>query len=236
MAPMAAMDSEGPGVEERSFADMHLYTINRPVTLRSGESKQVEFAAAPGIATKKVYIYDPQQAFIPRYYGPDRLERLTNEEFGSQAGTTVDILLEIENTKKNGLGIALPAGTFRFYQMDGSSLEFTGERRIGHTAPGEKLRLTMGTAFDLAGKRVRRDLKVDTANNTTTEQIEISLRNRKDTAVTIQVIERLARGTNWEIRDPVGDFERLDSNRIQFTVPVPAAQEATVAYTVRYTW
>jgi len=206
------------------------------VTLRSGESKQVEFAAAPGIATKKVYIYDPQQAFIPRHYGPDRLERLTNEEFGSRAGTTVDILLEIENTKKNGLGIALPAGTFRFYQRDGSSLEFTGERHIGHTAPGEKLRLSMGTAFDLAGKRVRRDLKVDTANKTTTERIEISLRNRKDSAVTIQVIERLARGTNWEIREPVGNFERLDSNRIQFTVPVPAGEEATVAYTVRYTW
>jgi hypothetical protein len=31
-------------------------------------------------------------------------------------------------------------------------------------------------------------------------------------------------------------FERLDSGRIQFDVPVPAGGEKSLGYTVRYTW
>jgi hypothetical protein len=198
--------------------------------------KQVEFANAKGVKSRRVYLYDPQTDFLPRHFGGDPLQRLTNEEFGGQSGTRIDVFREIENTKANGLGIPLPAGTFRFYEADGSDLEFTGERSIGHTAAGETVRLATGTAFDLVGKRVRENLAVDTANKTTTEEINITLRNRKDSAVTIQVVERLARGSNWEILKSSMKFERLDSGRIQFDVPVPAGGEKSLGYTVRYTW
>lgn len=233
---MAAMDSADPEVVERAFGDLHLYTLPRPVTLPAGGMKQVEFANARGVKARKVYLYDPQADYLPRHYGGDPLQRLANEEFGSRAGTRIDVFREFENTKENGLGIPLPAGTFRFYEADGSDLEFTGERTIGHTATGETVRLATGTAFDLVGKRVRETLAVDTANKTTTEQIKITLRNRKDSDVTIQVVERLARGSNWDILKPSMKFERLDSGRVQFDVPVPAGEETSFTYTVRYTW
>ncbi len=232
---MAAMASDSE-VNERPFADLHLYTLPRPVSLPAGAMKQFEFAKANGVKALKVYLYDPQADFVPRHYGGDPLQRLTNEEFGGQAGTRIDVFREIENTKENGLGIPLPAGTFRFYEADGADLEFTGDRAIGHTAAGETVRLATGTAFDLVGKRVRESLVVDTANKTTTEQIKITLRNQKNTEATIQVVERLARGSNWEILKPGMKFERLDSNRIRFDVPVPSGGEKSFTYTVRYTW
>lgn len=232
---MAAMSSD-PEVRERSFGDLHLYTLPRPVSLPAGAMKQVEFANAKGVKSRRVYLYDPQADFLPRHFGGDSLQRLTNEEFGGQAGTRIDVFREIENTRANGLGIPLPAGTFRFYEADGSDLEFTGERGIGHTAAGETVRLATGSAFDLVGKRVRGNLAVDTANKTTTEEINITLRNRKDSAVTIQVVERLARGANWEILKSSMKFERLDSDRIQFDLPVPAGGEKSITYTVRYSW
>lgn len=236
MMAMAAMDSAAPAVQERSFSDLHLYTLTRPVTLKSGEMKQVEFAKSATVTARKIYIYDPQADFVPIHFGGDRLQRLTNEEFGSRAGKRVDVFREFENTTENGLGIPLPAGTFRFYETDGADIEFTGERSIGHTAAGETVRLATGSAFDLVGKRERTDLKIDTANKTTTEQIEITLRNRKDSDVTIQVVEHLARGTNWEILKPSMKFNRLDASRIAFNVPVKAGEKATVTYTVCYSW
>jgi hypothetical protein len=231
---MAAADSTASQIEERSFADMHLYTIGRPVTLRSGEMKQVEFATATGVRAHRIYIYDAQAEFIPIHMGGDPLQRLTNKEFGSRAGTRVDVFREFENTKKNSLGIPLPAGTFRFYEKDGSELEFIGEQRITHTPPGETVRVATGAAFDLIGKRIRQDFVFDHATKTTTEQIEITLHNRKDSDVFIHVIEHLSRGTNWEILKSNMKFERLDSNRIQFVVPVPAGVKKSVTYTVRY--
>ena len=233
---MAVMDSSDAGVQERSFSDLHLYTLPRKVTLLSGDMKQVGFASAKGVMARKVYIYDPQADFVPIHYGGNRMQQLTNEEFGSRAGTRVDVFREFENTKENGLGIPLPAGSFRFYEVDGSDLEFTGQRSIGHTAAGETIRLSTGSAFDLVGNRVRKDLNVDSSNKTTTEQIELTLRNRKTSKVSIDVIERFARGSNWEILKPSMPFERLDGNRIQFVVPVDAGAEATITYTVRYTW
>lgn len=236
MMAMAVMDSASPAVQERSFSDLHLYTLPRQVTLKPGEKKQVEFAKSATLTARKLYIYDPQADFVPIHFGGDRLQRLTNEEFGSRAGARIDVFREFKNTTENGLGIPLPAGTFRFYETDKEDIEFTGARAIGHTATGEKVRLSTGSAFDLVGNRKRTDLKIDTANKTTSEQVEITLRNRKDSDVSIQVIERLARGTNWEILQPSMKFERLDSNRIEFTVPVKAGATATITYTVRYSW
>ena len=68
------------------------------------------------------------------------------------------------------------------------------------------------------------------------ETFEIALRNHKDEAITVQVLEHLYRGINWAIEKRSRPFTKLDAQSIEFAVPVPARGEAKVTYTVLYWW
>jgi hypothetical protein len=146
-------------------------------------------------------------------------------------GTTVHAQLELRNDAASGLGVPLPAGRVRIFEADPSGeLQFTGETMVGHTAEDEKFTLDVGDAFDLVGERR------ETANKRISDRereysVEIKLRNRKKTAVTIIAEENL--GGDTEILQKSQDFTRKDANTIQFTVAVPAGKESVVTYTAR---
>ena len=228
--------SYAPPVEEKSFDEYHLYTLKRPATLRNDEIKQVEFVRAAGVQTKIIYVYDGVQVAWDRYRGHGGANLNDNDELGVSSSTTVKIVREFMNSAENKLGIPLPRGKIRFYRADGPNLEFTGENLIGHTPKDELVKVYTGEAFDLVGERKRTDFKVDHANNWASETFEIVLRNRKEEAVNIRVVERLYRSANWEVKANDADFIKIDSNQIQFRVDVPAESERKVNYTVVYTW
>jgi hypothetical protein len=68
------------------------------------------------------------------------------------------------------------------------------------------------------------------------ESFEIRLTNQKSQPVTVSVLEHLNRGDNWEITHKSADFNKLDSHTIEFPIEVPAKGEATLTYSVHYTW
>ena len=53
-----AMGVGRPPVSEKPFEEYHLYTLERPTTLRDGETKQVEFLRASGVKSRTIYVYD----------------------------------------------------------------------------------------------------------------------------------------------------------------------------------
>jgi hypothetical protein len=53
--------ARGPRVTEKSFDEYHLYSLPDPVTLRDGETVQVEFIRAGAINGQRIYIYDGAQ-------------------------------------------------------------------------------------------------------------------------------------------------------------------------------
>ena len=69
-----------------------------------------------------------------------------------------------------------------------------------------------------------------------TEEIEIKLRNQKKEAATVIVKENLYRWVNWQIAAKTHDFEKQDARTVHFPVKLAAGAEATVRYTVNYTW
>jgi len=69
-----------------------------------------------------------------------------------------------------------------------------------------------------------------------TEEIEVKIRNRKEEAVRVIVIENLYRWTSWKLMQANQPYEKQDSRTIHFPVTVAADGEAVVRYTVRYTW
>ncbi len=226
-----------PTVSEKTFEEYHLYTLNNPTTLRDRETKQVEFVRAGDINSKTIYVYDG--ARIDRnYYGYSMQNIRNNPEYGTQSNPKVWVMREFKNSKENNLGIPLPKGVLRFYRQDeDGQLEFVGENTIDHTPKDEKVRVYTGNAFDLVGERIRKDFQRSNNNDWVDESFEIKVRNHKEKdTVEIRVVEHLYRWINWEIVQKSDNFEKTDSQTIEFRVQLEPGQEKTITYKVHYTW
>nr|WP_252263712.1 hypothetical protein [Paracidobacterium acidisoli] len=223
--------SAAPEVTQKAFDDFHLYDLHRTVTLRDGETKQVQFLEASDVTVKRTYEYDGSGTFYPGF-------RNEQADFGAQAGNTqVRIVQAIKNSKANHLGIPLPAGRIRVYRRDtDGQMEFVGESTISHTPSDETVQISTGNAFDLKGERKQTDFHIDARAGTIDESFEITLKNQKEQPVTINVVEHLYRWNNWQITQKSGDFTKRDSDTIVFPVTVPSKGQSTLTYTVHYTW
>ncbi len=230
---MMAMADAAPGFEEKSFFEYHLYTLGRPATIPDNSTKQIElFEPARAVPAEKVMVYDG--AALGGVYGG----RYTDQGFTGAGNTKVDVFLKFENDKNSGLGIPMPKGRIRVSQVDPTdgSLEFIGEDVIDHTPKDETVLIKLGQAFDVVGERRQTDFSIDNARRTMRETIEIKLRNHKAEPVNVVVRENLYRWTNWEVTRTSADFEKQDSRTIHFPVRIEKDGEATVTYTVQYTW
>jgi len=217
-----AMPAAAPQVEQREFAEYHLYEIPRPVTIKDNQTKQIQFLSSRDVPAHKMFVFDSWTA------------NLRPTDSGAMKG---NISVKVRfNTGEEGVNAQLPAGVVRLYQpdVDGSPL-FIGEDRIDHTPKGENITLTVGEAFDLVGERLQTSHK-RLGDSAWRESYKITLRNHKpDQDVKIHVVEHLNRGLNWEITKASSeDFVQLNSNTIEWVVDVPADGEATISFTVEY--
>jgi hypothetical protein len=225
-----------PPVTEKAFDEYHLYTLQRPATLRDRETKQVEFVHAQGIPSQVIYVYDGASLDASQYNYNDWQAR-TAPTYGTQSNTRVSVFRQIVNSVKNGLGIPLPKGRVRFYRRDADGhLEFIGENTIDHTPKDETLRVYTGNAFDLVGERRQTDFHSNSSNTVSDETFEIKVRNHKAVPVEFRVVEHLYRGLTWTILEHSQEFLKTDAHTIEFRVLVAPNAQGVVAYTAHYTW
>ena len=226
-----------PNVTEKAFDEYHLYTLERPATLRDRETKQVEFVRASGVKSQRVYIYDGLKIDPNQWRGYSMENRRNNENFGTESVTKVAVVREIKNSEANHLGLPLPKGRVRFYkQNEDGQPEFTGENTIDHTPKDETLRIFTGNAFDLVGERRRTNWTSENRYHYADESFEIKLRNHKTEPVEIRVVEHLYRWYTWEIAKPSEPFVKTAAQVIEFRVQLQPDEEKTVSYTAHYTW
>ena len=226
-----------PPVSQKTFDEYHLYTLERPTTLRDRETKQVEFVRAAGIKSTAVYVYDGAKIDSSRYsgWGYDSIRQ--NPDYGVECNPKVWVMREFVNSEANHLGLPLPKGRMRVYRRDdGSRMEFTGEDSIDHTPRNETVRLFTGSAFDLVGERRRVEFNYDYTKRFVDESFEINLRNHKTEPVEIRVVEHLYRWNSWEIRQKSDRFLKTDAQTIEFLVQVKPDETRTVSYSVHYSW
>lgn len=220
-------------VEEREFFEYHLYEVPRPVTVRDNESKQIEFVTAAGVPSEKFFVYDGLQCQNNYWYCSFYGSFQSDPTYGTQSNPKVMVMVEFDT---ENVEADLPRGQVRLYQedIDGAAL-LIGEQSIDHTPEGEILQLYVGDAFDIVGERVQTDFR-NPSHNTIEEDFEITLRNHKDEAVEVRIVEHLLRWSEWRILRSNNDYTKMDSSTIEFRVDVPADGETTVTYTVRYEW
>jgi hypothetical protein len=115
-----------------------------------------------------------------------------------------------------------------------------GEARSDHTAAGEDLKLSAGTAFDLTARRVQtsyvtqRDDTKPNPRTVATADYRVTIANATDSAVTVDVMEE--RGGEWSVVSSSVPAEKLSSTRTRFRVQVPARGQAQVTYRLRVIW
>ncbi len=232
---MNMADAMAPAVREKSFDEFHLYTLQRPTTLRDEETKQVEFVSASGIRAQKLFIYDGAETGQYGYYNFEQIRNDAN--YGTASNPKVWVMEEFKNSDTNHLGIPLPKGKLRFYRRDTDGhLEFIGENMIDHTPKDETLRVYTGNAFDVVGERKRTNYHVDSNQRWMDETFEIRIRNHKKEAVEVRALEHLYRWTNWKVAESSANFNKKDSQTIEFPVTIAPNGEQVVTYTVHYSW
>jgi hypothetical protein len=186
------------------------------------ETKQVTLLEAHGVKLKKKLEFRGVSYWFTGSYG----DLPKNQK--------VSVFVEIENSEKSGLGMPLPKGTLRVYKADQSGAQqFVGEDAIEHTPRDEKLEVKLGEAFDVVADRKQTDWK-SLGNCSSESGWEIELRNHKDAAVAVSVIEP-ANG-DWEIVRASHPAVKKDAQTFEFEVPVPANGKTTVSYRVRVRW
>ena len=219
------------GFAEKSFNEYHLYTLGRAIDLPQNATRQVElFPTTRNILCQKNLLVDGS----PRYFGGQQLA----DSFTGSNEVDVQVHYAFVNDRDSKLHVPLPAGRVRISELnqDDGELEFIGEDSIGHKPRDETIRLHTGNAFDVKAARKQTDFSVDKRARQLTESWEIEIRNRKPQAESVLVNENLFRAANWEITQSSEKYARLNSNRIQFSIDVPAETVRTISYSVRYSW
>lgn len=214
-----AMPAAAPPMpQEEAFAEYHLYTMPRRTTIKQNQSKQLALLNGEDVKCGKIYEYRGQEYFYSQQVPP------TGEEH-------VSVFLQFRNEEKNGLGMPLPAGVMRVYQEDSEGmLQFAGEDRIKHTPKDENVKLRLGEAFDVIGERVQKDYQV-IASNVHESEFEITLRNHKETDISIDIVEPMP--GDWRILQKSHEFVKKDARTAVFSVPVKKDGEVKVTYRVQ---
>ena len=206
--------------QEQGFFEYHLYTLQRPTSIRDNETKQVSLLEAAGFDVKKEFVLNGQHYYYTNYNNP-----------GQPIKEKVGVYVQFRNAQQNKLGMPLPAGTIRLYKKDDKGdQQFIGEDKIDHTPKDEDVRVKVGDAFDIVGERKQTDYKV-MARNVYEYAYEIKIRNHQDGAVTVVVNEPI--GGDWEMVSSTFDAKKTAAFAAQFNVPVAKDGEATLSYRVR---
>ncbi|MBI5075354.1 MAG: DUF4139 domain-containing protein [Nitrospirae bacterium] len=215
----AAMAKPAPQFKEEEFFEYHIYTLERPSTIRDNQTKQISLVSADSIPVKKELVFKGANYYYTSRYG----DAITNQK--------VTVLVEIQNKKDHNLGMPLPKGTVRVYKHDAEgSLQFVGEDSIDHTPKDEKIRIKLGDAFDVVGTRKQMDWK-KIASDTYEASFEISLRNHKKEDIVVKVVEPIP--GDWTMLSSSHEYTKAAAFTAEFNIPVPKDKEVKLTYRVK---
>jgi len=223
MNMVATKAAAAPQFEQENFSEYHLYTLGRRTSVEDKETKQISLLNGTGVPVEKIFVVNGQSYYYRSRQNP-----------GSPLKDAVMVYYKFKNEEKAGLGIPLPAGNVRVYQKDSKGgILFAGEDHIDHTPKDENISVHIGNAFDIVAEHKQTDYK-SIASNTWEMEFEITIRNHKDTPVTVQVNEPI--GGDWEMLSSTYKFNKTSAWSAQFNVPVEKNGTSVLKYRIRAHW
>ena len=235
MAMAREADFAGRGAQggvvaiSESVGEVKLYTLPGAISFTPGTQTVVPLFA-PAAVVPELRLTVPGS--LPFYGG---IGQETDE-----VEVPVMVSYRLPHELKTPFGdLPLPAGAVSVFDTDaGGRVQLVGQGSIGHTAPGEQVEVQTGTAFDVSARRTQTEYATTRATGPTrvvaTVGYSVTLKNAKDSAVTVEVRED--RGGEWNVISSSVPAVRRSSSRTVFPVRVPAGGEATLTYRIRVVW
>ncbi len=215
---MEAAPKAASAFKEEALFEYHLYDLQRKISLKNNETKQIRLLQARGITIKKEFLLYGIQGYFARSYFEEPLKM------------PVNVYLTFKNSKEDNLGMPLPTGTIQLYQRNSKgSLQFVGEDSIEHTPKDKEVKLQVGEVFDILAEKIQTDYKTITSKLHESEW-EITLRNHKEEDITVGILEPLL--GNWQITSSSHLYKKIDAFTVRFDVAVLKGEEVKVIYRV----
>jgi hypothetical protein len=226
LQPMVRMAMAGaapkPAFAQEAFGEYHLYTLEHRTSIENKETKQISLLGAKDVPLIKLYRVSSQENYTGAA-APGEPEK-----------PPVAVYYKFRNDQNSSLGMPLPAGVLRVYQADSAGrLQFAGEDNIQHTPKDEDVTINTGNAFDIVCERKQTDFQA-IADRVSEVEWQVTLRNHKDTPVTVEVREIVS--GSWQVVSSNFSPTKLNANTLSFSVPVAANGAATLTYRVRSRW
>ncbi|MHB1233299.1 MAG: DUF4139 domain-containing protein [Burkholderiales bacterium] len=220
---MKARAASAPQMAEENLFEYHLYTLDRATTIAENQTKQVALLSAAKVPVTKEFLLRGADYYYRAGYG-DLGQKLK-----------VGVFMKFEN-QGGGLGIPLPKGIVRVYKKDSAgNAQFVGEDHIDHTPKNETVRLKLGEAFDVTADKKQTSFEkiagTGRYNYIYDAGFEIVLKNAKDEAVQVKVVEPIP--GDWQMLSESQPHKKEASNTAVWNVKVPANGKTSLAYKVR---
>jgi hypothetical protein len=215
-AAVASMpaSSEEVAFAREGFAEYTFYTLARPETLDSGDTKRVTLASSSAIPLRKVYQFDPQ-AF----------------------GSNVAMQYWVENKKDYGLG-PMPPGLVRAYRQEKDGrLSLLGEDMLPYVPLAETAKIYLGNAHNIVVETAqidyqRTDEQWAPDKSRVTRYVEeaeykVTVKNRKANAVELIVRQYIPTDAKLVRADPQPEQPRLGTLEWKLQIGAGEARELT---------
>jgi len=200
--------------EERGLFDYHLYELQRPVTIKDREIKQIALFDEVAASTQKLYMFKNSAI--------------------SESESPLEVHLKFVNSAENHLGIPLPEGVFRIFKKDvDNTLQLVGEDKINHTAKDDTLDLVVGKAFDVKGKKIIVD-RQKTGERSEVISVKIDITNKRTESAYVEIQEVM--NNDWFVKSASHSYQKKSDRLLIFPLSVPAEKSVTVKYTYQRSW
>jgi hypothetical protein len=196
--------------------EYQVFEMPGELTLKRGETKQEKFLGASGVKADKVRRFEWNT-----YY----LANVPEEK-----NVHPRVLLRIENTKDNGLGMPLPAGVVRVYSPGADkSRTLLGEDSIPNTQKDGLLELAVGSAFDISAERKLLSTR-EIDNRTSEGEFEITVENAGE-ETEAEVVESF--GGRFKVLQSTHQYKIRDADTAVFALPLPKEGKTVLRFKVR---
>lgn len=210
---------------QATLGDYRSFTLPGTANLPAGTVTLTPLYPARGVSCQREYVVeDGSTGYPPR--------PMTND-YGNQGYKDRPIASTLAFTAPD----ALPAGTLRAWIIDSDGAPaLLGEGGVADTPKGQRVSVQLGQSFDLRASRERTAFHVDAKMHTMSESYKITLSNGGDAARSVKLREHPNRWREWTIPSSSIKPSKQTPQLLEFQVPVPPNGNATLAYSVQYTW
>ncbi|MCH8495066.1 MAG: hypothetical protein LAT57_05470 [Balneolales bacterium] len=216
MMRVAAMESQmafDGGVESESFFEYQRFLLPGRFSIGPNEIQKLGLIPEKESAARKRY----------RYASSDSRMEVAR-------GGLVQVMFDIENSREDGFGMAIPSGTVKIYKKDGDELQLIGQDDLRNTPVGATIQITTGMAFDILV------METVTAQNRISDRIseqsnKIDIKNERKESATVEVTRHLS--STQRITQSTIPHTMRSANVAVFEVPVRQGETKSLEFTIR---